>query len=88
MTIQYAKKMVLMILSRVEQAKKEYGESKSYFVPISQEQVKGLQTLIQDIPEERLSKAIDAGLERCIASLARSTTNAIDMIDIEKLMKE
>lgn len=62
MKIQYAKTMAQMIIDRANFAKKQYGPSKDYLVHITEEQIEGLKTLIADIPEERLSKAIDAGL--------------------------
>ncbi len=69
MKIQYAKTMARMIIDRAAFAKKQYGPSKTYLVQITEEQIEGLETLIADIPEERLSKAIDAGLDRCIKTL-------------------
>lgn len=72
MKIQYAKTMAQMIIDRANFAKKEYGPSKDYLVHITEEQIEGLQTLIADIPEERLSKAIDAGLDRSIRALEKA----------------
>lgn len=69
MTVEYAKKMARMIIGRVESCRKEYGASDTYLIPITQEQVEGLETLISLVPNERRSKVIDAGLERCIKTL-------------------
>lgn len=87
MTIQYAKRMAAMIIDRAEFCRKEYGASDRYLIPITDEQIEGLKLLIAEIQSERLSRAIDEGIERSIKALAEATPSAIDMIDVEKLMK-